>query len=169
MVVVVILEEFGIEIFLAPFGTLDVSAVAANKSSADIAAGVSTFEFTAVAAVTVVTLTASSFMVFIVVVVTALVVSVTAFSTVFSRSAARSALSRSRSAAAERPPVFCCCSRCNRVVTPVVRESIIHCVGCCCVFWSVLEARVLCRDFLMRPRSSALSIGNVGEIASTCG
>uniref|UniRef100_A0A1A9WAS9 Uncharacterized protein n=1 Tax=Glossina brevipalpis TaxID=37001 RepID=A0A1A9WAS9_9MUSC len=135
-VVVVILEEFDIEIFLPPFDILDVSAVVENISSAVIIAGVSTFELAVVAEVTVVTLTTSDLIVLTVVVVTALVVSVTVFSTVFSRSAARSALSRSRSAAADRPPVFCCCSRCNRVVTPVVRESIIHCVVAA---WSPVE------------------------------
>ena len=44
----------------------------------------------------------------------------------FSAAFSRSALSRSLSAAAERPPVFCCCSLCSRVVTPVVSESMMH-------------------------------------------
>lgn len=32
-------------------------------------------------------------------------------------------------AARSRPTVFCCCSRCSLVVTPVVNASTIHCVG----------------------------------------
>lgn len=70
--------------------------------------------------------------------------SVLAFSAAFSLSA----LSRSLSAAADLPPVFCCCSLCSLVVTPVVSESIIHWVCCCCVFCNDFEALVLCRDFL---------------------
>uniref|UniRef100_A0A2M3Z8M9 Secreted peptide n=1 Tax=Anopheles braziliensis TaxID=58242 RepID=A0A2M3Z8M9_9DIPT len=51
-------------------------------------------------------------------------------------------------AARSRPTVFCCCSRCSLVVTPVVIASTIDCVCCWLDFCGFLELLVRCRDFL---------------------